>query len=94
MRISDVADRDWEKYLVPRDISVGQFHCVIRKQLKIGYEQAFAIYVSSNNVLPAQSEVMSTLYEIHVDSEDGFLYAQFLFEQDATGALTAAGARP
>jgi GABA(A) receptor-associated protein len=68
---SDVMDIDKKKYLVPSDLTVGQFVYVIRKRLKLPPEQAIYLFVNGN--IPATSELMSCVYQEHV-SEDGFLY--------------------
>jgi GABA(A) receptor-associated protein len=56
---SDIATIDKKKYLVPADLTVGQFVYVIRKRIKLSPEKAAAL--------------MSSIYEEHKD-EDGFLY--------------------
>lgn len=62
---------DKNKYLVPIDLTVGQFLYVIRKRLKLTPEQAIFVFV--NNTLPPTSSLMSHLYNENRD-EDGFLY--------------------
>ena len=47
---SDIVDIDKKKYLVPADLTVGQFVYVIRKRIKLSPEKAIFIFV--NNVLP------------------------------------------
>ena len=59
------------KYLVPRDLSVGQFVYIIRKRIKLDASKALFIFI--NNSLPATSELLDNLYEKNKD-EDGFLY--------------------
>ena len=68
---SDIPDIDKKKYLVPADLTVGQFVYVIRKRIKLSAEKAIFIFV--NNVLPPTAAMMSAVYEEHKD-EDGFLY--------------------
>ena len=62
---------DKKKYLVPGDITVGQFIFVIRKRIRLRPEEAIFMFV--NNCLPATASLMSKLYHEHKD-EDGFLY--------------------
>ena len=62
------------RYLVPVDLTVGQFVYVIRKRIKLRPEKAIFIFVSS--VLPPSAALMSSIYEEHRD-EDGFLYIQY-----------------
>ncbi len=71
---SEVIDIDKKKYLVPSDLSVGQFVYVIRKRLKLPPEQA--IYLFVNGSIPATSALMSTVYQEHADP-DGFLYMTY-----------------
>jgi len=71
---SDIPDIDKKKYLVPVDLTVGQFVYVIRKRIKLRPEKAIFIFVSS--VLPPSAALMSSIYEEHRD-EDGFLYIQY-----------------
>merc|ERR1711879_1120318 len=71
---SDIADIDKKKYLVPCDLSVGQFVYVIRKRIKLAPEKAIFIFVG--DVLPSTAALMSQIYEDHKD-EDGFLYVTY-----------------
>jgi GABA(A) receptor-associated protein len=68
------ADRIRQKYLVPSDLTVGQFVYVIRKRIKLAPEKAIFIFV--DEVLPATAALMSAIYEEHKD-EDGFLYVSY-----------------
>lgn len=71
---SDIPDIDKKKYLVPSDLTVGQFVYVIRKRIKLSPEKAIFIFVK--NVLPPTAALMSSVYEDHKD-EDGFLYITY-----------------
>ena len=42
---SDIATIDKKKYLVPADLTVGQFVYVIRKRIKLSQEQALWVFV-------------------------------------------------
>ncbi|KAJ3056273.1 ubiquitin-like protein atg8 [Rhizophlyctis rosea] len=68
---SDIATIDKKKYLVPCDLTVGQFVYVIRKRIKLSPEKAMFIFI--NNVLPPSASLLSQVYQEHKD-EDGFLY--------------------
>jgi GABA(A) receptor-associated protein len=72
---SDIAAIDKKKYLVPSDLTVGQFCYVIRKRIKLTPEKAIFIFV--NEVLPPTAALMSSIYEEHKD-EDGFLYITYV----------------
>ena len=71
---SDIAPVDKRKYLIPIDLTVGQFVYVIRKRISIPPEKAIFIFV--NNTLPPTAALMSTVYEQHKD-EDGFMYMMY-----------------
>lgn len=71
---SDIQDVDKRKYLVPGDLSVGQFVYVIRRRIKLPSEKAIFIFV--NDILPPTAALMSTIYEEHKD-KDGFLYVLY-----------------
>lgn len=71
---SDISDIDKKKYLVPSDLTVGQFVYVIRKRIKLSPEKAIFIFVK--NILPPTAALMSSIYEDHRD-EDGFLYITY-----------------
>merc|ERR1712048_1534065 len=60
---SSIPDIDKKKYLVPCDLSVGQFVYVIRRRIKLSPEKAIFIFV--NNVLPPTAALMSSVYEEH-----------------------------
>jgi GABA(A) receptor-associated protein len=71
---SDIPEIDKHKYLVPQDLTVGQFVYTIRKRIKLGPEQAIFIFV--NNTLPPTASLMSQLYKEHKD-EDQFIYCLY-----------------
>ncbi|CAL8145092.1 unnamed protein product [Prunus armeniaca] len=71
---SNIPDIDKKKYLVPADLSVGQFVYVVRKRIKLEAEKAIFVFVK--NTLPPTAAVMSTIYEENKD-EDGFLYLTY-----------------
>lgn len=74
---STLPDIDKNKYLVPGDLTVAQFLCLIRKRIKLSNDQALFIYV--NGTLPATSAMFSSIYADHKD-EDGFLYVVYTGE--------------
>ncbi|KAF7800741.1 autophagy-related protein 8d [Senna tora] len=71
---SDVPEIDKKKYLVPADLTVGQFVYVVRKRIKLSPEKAIFIFVK--NMLPPTAAIMSGVYEEYKD-EDGFLYMSY-----------------
>ena len=75
---SDIADLDKKKYLVPNDITVGQFVYILRKRIELTPEKAIFIFLG-NNTIPPTSALLSKLYEKHND-DDGFLYLTYAGE--------------
>lgn len=69
-----IADIDKTKYLVPNDLTVGQFMYVIRKRINLEPEQAMFLFI--DGILPTTSEQMSTIYDRN-KNEDGFLYITY-----------------
>jgi len=65
------------KYLVPKDMTMGQFIYIIRKRIEL--ESSQSLFVSINGLLVATSESISTIYETKKD-EDGFLYIVYTSE--------------
>jgi len=74
---------DKKKYLLPQDLTVGQFVFVIRKRIKLGAEKAIFVFV--NDMLPPTSQCISALYQDKKDP-DGFLYITYSGES-TFGAL-------
>ncbi|KAE9160601.1 hypothetical protein PF004_g31123 [Phytophthora fragariae] len=73
---SNIPDIDKKKYLVPADLTVGQFVYVIRKRIKLSSEKAIFIFIFINNVLPPTAVLLSNIYKEQKDS-DGFLYVTY-----------------
>lgn len=71
---SDIANIDKNKYLVPKDLTVGQLVYVIRKRIKMPPEMALFIFI--NNIIPPQYELISNIYDLYKDN-DGFLYITY-----------------
>lgn len=65
------------KYLVPNDLTMGQFIYVIRKRLKLSDSEALFIFV--NNTLIPTSESISSVFNKNID-DDGFLYVKYSLE--------------
>lgn len=73
---------DKEKYLVPTDLTIGQFMYVIRKRLHLPAEQALFFLIGGE--IPSQSELMTSQYD-KKQNKDGFLYIQYLSENTFGG---------
>ncbi|MGH0138148.1 UNVERIFIED_CONTAM: hypothetical protein FKN15_065193 [Acipenser sinensis] len=65
---SRVAELDKKKYLVPSDLTVGQFCFLIRKRIELQAEEALFFFV--NNVLPPSSATMGQVYEVSVETQN------------------------
>jgi GABA(A) receptor-associated protein len=68
---------DKKKYLIPRDLTVGQFIYVIRNRLLLAPEKALFLFI--NGTIPASSAQIETIYDFNKDN-DGFLYILYTFE--------------
>lgn len=73
----DCPDIDKHKYLVPNDLSIGQFVYVIRKRLKITPEKALFLFI--NGMILSSSILISSIYDCYKD-KDGYLYVMYTFE--------------
>ena len=58
-----VPELDKKKYLVPADLTVGQFYFLIRKRIQLRPEDALFFFV--NNVIPPTSVTMGALYQVY-----------------------------
>jgi GABA(A) receptor-associated protein len=74
---SNAPDIDKNKYLVPLDLSLGQFISVIRKRMQL--HSGIALYIFIDGFSPSNSQFISNLYAEHKDS-DGFLYIMYDIE--------------
>jgi len=80
---SDIAEIDKKKYLVPQDLTVGQFIYVIRKRIKLPPEKAVFLFLSGGGI-PATASLMSQIYQSSKDT-DGFLYVTYSGENTFGG---------
>ena len=64
-------DIDKQKYLVPKDMNLGQFIYVIRKRIKL--QPSEALFILVNDSLQPGNKIIQDIYETNKD-EDGFLY--------------------
>ena len=76
-RDANLPNIDKSKYLVPKDMTLGQFIYVIRKRIKLESNQALFIWI--NNGLVTSSKTMMEIYSENKD-EDGFLYIDYTNE--------------
>jgi GABA(A) receptor-associated protein len=74
----NVPQIDKNKYLVPEDLTIGQFIYVIRKRLKLPPETAIFIFISGG-IAPAGNSLVKQIYNKYKDC-DGFLYISYSAE--------------
>ncbi len=65
---------DKNKYLIPVNLTIGQFIFIIRQRMKLNSNDALFLFVA-NTVEPTSSKI-GDLYQKHKDA-DGFLYIQY-----------------
>ena len=68
----DILDK--KKYLVPTDLTLGQFMYVIRKRLTLAPEKAIFLFI--NNKMMPTAGLMGTIYEEEKDADE-FLYVTY-----------------
>jgi GABA(A) receptor-associated protein len=73
----DTPEIDKNKYLVPFDLTVGQFMYVVRKRLALPPEKALFFFIGGT--IPSSSNLLNDIYYKNKD-EDGFLYVQYSLE--------------
>ena len=65
---------DKKKYLVPNNLTLGQFIFVIKNKIKLSPEKAIFLFIAGT--IPASSTIISQIYESKKD-KDGFLYVEY-----------------
>jgi GABA(A) receptor-associated protein len=65
---------DKKKYLVPHDLTIGQFISIIRQRIRLSPDKAIFIFI--NNVLPSTSATIGSIYH-EMKHGDGFLYIYY-----------------
>ena len=66
---------DRNKYLVPQDITMGEFMFIIRKRMKLSSEESIYMFVGNDSLAPV-SHTMGMIYNSHKD-DDQFLYVKY-----------------
>jgi len=80
---SNITDLDKNKFLVPSDLTVGQFVLVVRKRVMLEPEKAVFLFIGES--VPPNAAQMSDLYAKYKD-EDGFLYVKYSGENTFGGS--------
>jgi GABA(A) receptor-associated protein len=73
----DIELLDKVKYLIPKELYIREFLCIIRKRIKIDSRKAIFIFIN-NNLVP-MSTTIGELYNSY-KNEDGFLYVKYTIE--------------
>ena len=73
----DCPDIDKKKYLVPRDLTIGQFIYVIRKRMHLKPEKALFLFM--NGIIPPSTSMIGDLYEYYKET-DGYIYITYSLE--------------
>ena len=60
-----------KNYIVPIDMTLQEFHCTLRKKIKLTKQQSIVLF--TKNILPVQSRMIGSLYDEFKD-EDDILY--------------------
>ena len=68
---SKIAIIDKNKYLVPMDLTIGQFMLIIRNRIKLN--ESIAMFININSFIPHTHYLISEIYAKYKDP-DGFLY--------------------
>ena len=79
---SNVPTIDRCKFLVPKDLTVGQLTFVVRKRIKLTATDALFCFVVDNDgttSLPPTGGMVAEMYEKH-RNDDGFLYIRYASE--------------
>ncbi|KAI5674861.1 hypothetical protein M9H77_05811 [Catharanthus roseus] len=75
---TDLPDMEKKKFLVPRDMSVGQFIHILSGRLHLAPGKALFVFV--HNTLPQTSALMESVYD-SFKNQDGFLYMCYSSEK-------------
>ncbi|KAJ7955314.1 Autophagy-related protein [Quillaja saponaria] len=75
---TELPEMEKKKYLVPRDMSVGQFIHILSSRLHLDSGKALFVFVK--NTLPQTASLMNSIYESYKD-DDGFLYMCYSSEK-------------
>lgn len=74
---SNVCDIEKHKYLVPKDMTVGQFIYVLRKNIKLKSNEALFVFI--NNIIVCNTDLMGEVYNKN-KNDDKFLYVIYSSE--------------
>lgn len=70
---------DKRKFLVPQELTMSQFVCIIRNRMKIGPSKALFLLVNNRSMI-SLSRTIAEIYAEH-RSLDGFLYVTYASQE-------------
>lgn len=73
----DLPHIEKQKFLVSKDLTLGQFIYIVRKRIDLSSEKA--LFIMINNILAPNNNTLSELYDTHKD-KDNFLYITYTSE--------------
>lgn len=71
-------DIDKEKYLIPKNLNVGEVISIIRRRISLDSKQAIFVFMGNGILVPISQDI-NTIYQTHKDP-DGFLYLVYTTE--------------
>uniref|UniRef100_A0A8C8RTW5 Microtubule associated protein 1 light chain 3 gamma n=1 Tax=Pelusios castaneus TaxID=367368 RepID=A0A8C8RTW5_9SAUR len=71
---------DRTKFLVPQELTMGQFVTIIRNRMSLSSTQSFYLLVDGSRSLVSMSLTMAEVYTLNQD-EDGFLYMTYASQE-------------
>ncbi|KAM9133090.1 microtubule-associated protein 1 light chain 3 gamma-like [Pangshura tecta] len=71
---------DRTKFLVPQELTMGQFVTIIRNRMALSSTQSFYLLVDGSRSLVSMSLTMAEVYTLNQD-EDGFLYMTYASQE-------------
>lgn len=77
---TDGLELDKIKFLVPRELTVGQFMIVVKKRLKNLLDPKEALYFHVNNKIPTINQQLGDLWKSDKQDDDNLLYIGFTKE--------------
>ena len=74
---SKLKDIEKTKYLMPKDLTVSQFHLIIRNKIELNQEESLFLLVDGKISLVGETR-LGDIYEKYGNKEDGFLYIVYV----------------
>lgn len=83
-KCKDIPEITRNKFLAPKDFTVGQFMYMIRKRINLTPDKALFMFIQtkSGSILPPTSSTMEYIYREYKDMEDLFVY--FIISEENT----------